>query len=57
MLAELARREEWPVAAGSLEYLCRRVGWLSPDLALPVYLRNEVVAGRVANRATSVARG
>lgn len=30
MLAELARREEWPAAADSLEYLCRRVGWLSP---------------------------
>lgn len=30
MLAELAQREEWPVAADSLEYLCRRVGWLSP---------------------------
>ncbi|MDS4013192.1 MAG: ATP-binding protein [Candidatus Accumulibacter sp.] len=30
MLAELAQREQWPVAADSLEHLCRRVGWLSP---------------------------
>ncbi len=27
----------------------QRAGWVSPDLALPVYLRNEVVAGRVAS--------
>ncbi len=27
----------------------RRTGWMSPDLALPVYLRNEVVAKRVAS--------
>ena len=44
--------ERYPRAAGVARLAAvprQRAGWLSPDLALPVYLRNEVVAGRVAS--------